>query len=331
MDLLSYFQIIESIIALLILHLVFKSIKSLYQPKENKLNAKHHKIPEPNGALPFIGHLHLLSTKEPYFRTFSTMSKKYGSIFSLRLGYNKILVVNSREIAKECLTTNDKVFASRPNITAGRYLGYNNAILALAPYGDYWRDMRKIATLELLSSHRLEQLKHVRDQEVYTIVKDMYSFAKNSNGSTSIQVPISKFLDHMTFNIIVRMIAGKSFRGETINQEDSEAWRLRKAIKDTTYLCGVFVVGDAIPFLSCFDFQGHVGFMKRTAKEIDSILDKWMCEHLKKKEKNGSGCDDDFMDVLISKFEDHDVIYGHKREIVIKATALVRFPNFLHA
>lgn len=328
MDLPSFFPIVASILALLIVQLRFRSIRSPNRLKETIFSKNHNKIPEPCFALPFIGHLHLLSTKEPYFRTFSTMAEKYGSIFSLRLGCNQTLVVNSREIAKECLTKNDKVFASRPNVAAGRYLGYNNAILALAPYGDYWRNMRKISTLELLSSHRLEKLKHVRDFEIYSLVKNLYTFVKKTNGS--IEVPISKFLDHMTFNIIVKMIAGKRFSGETINQEDSEAWRLRNAIKDTTYLCGVFVMADAIPSLSWIDFQGHVGFMKRTAKEMDFILDKWLSEHYKKRDEVQSGKEDDFMDVLISMFEEDDEICGHKRETVIKATTLVRFSSCLY-
>lgn len=331
MDTPSYFQIIEAILVLFIVHFVFRSIRSPNTPKETKFITNHNKIPEPCGSLPFIGHLHLLSTQVPYFRTFSTMAEKYGSIFSLRLGCHKTLVVSSREIAKECLTTNDKVFASRPNISAGRYLGYNNAILALAPYGNYWRDMRKISTLELLSSHRLEKLMHVRDSEIFSLVKDLYTFLKNNNSNGLIEVPISKFLDHMTFNIIVRMIAGKRFRGETIYQEDSEAWRLRNAIKDTTYLSGVFVVGDAIPFLSWFDFQGHVGFMKRTFKEMDFILDKWMREHYTKINEGQHGkYENDFMDVLISMFEEYDEICGHKREIVIKATTMVRFSLHLY-
>jgi cytochrome P450 family 82 subfamily G polypeptide 1 len=323
MDLPSYFQFIASILALLIVQFVSRSIRSPNRPKKITLfNIKDNKVPEPCCALPFIGHLHLLSTKEPYFRTFSSMAEKYGSIFSLRLGCHNTLVVSSREIAKKCLTKNDQVFASRPNVAAGRYLGYNNAILALAPYGDYWRNMRKIATIELLSSHRLEKLKHVRDLEIYSLLKNLYTFVKNSNGA--IEVPISKYLDHMTFNIIVRMIAGKRFGGETINQEDSEAWRLRNAIKDATYLSGVFVFADAIPFLSWFDFQGHVGFMKRTFKEMDFILDKWMHEHFRKRDEGQNGkSQDDFMDVLISMFEEHDEICGHKREVVIKATAMV--------
>ncbi|RYQ88474.1 hypothetical protein Ahy_B09g095645 isoform D [Arachis hypogaea] len=125
----------------------------------------------------------------------------------------------------------------------------------------------------------------------------------------------------MTFNINVQMIAGKRFSDEAIKEEDSEGWRLRKAIRDATYLSGVFVVADAIPWLGWFDFQGYVGFMKRTAKELDSILHRWMVEHI---EKRGE-FENDFLDVIISAFEENDEIYGHKRDTVIKATALVCF------
>lgn len=240
--------------------------------------------------------------------------------------------MNSREIAKECLTTNDKVFASRPITSAGKILGYNNAVFGFSPYGKYWREIRKMAILEILSSYKLEKLKHVRDTETLSLVKDLYSSIscpKNVNGSTT-HVPISNLLEHMSFNIIVRMIAGKRFGGDTVNQEDNEAWRLRNAIRDATYLCGVFVAADAIPSLSWIDFQGYVSFMKRTNKEIDLILEKWLEEHLRKRgeEKDGK-CESDFMDVMISAFQEEEEICGYKREMVIKATSVVRFLGML--
>ncbi|KAK7286831.1 hypothetical protein RJT34_22110 [Clitoria ternatea] len=318
----SYVQLFAGFLTLLIAYSVFWSIKSSNGSKERKLK----KAPEPGGALPFIGHLHLLNPRVPYFRTFSVMSEKYGPIFSLRLGCHNTLVVNSREIAIECLIKNDKAFASRPNIAAGRYIGYNNAMFALAPYGKYWRELRKMATLELLSSHRLEKLKHVRDSEIYCLVKHLYSsiISQENKANGSVKVCICKLLGHMTFNIIVRNIAGKRFGEESVDEEDNEAWRLRKAIKDATYLSGVFVVADAIPCLSWFDFQGYVTSMKKTAKEVDSILGKWFEEHMKKRGDDGNGgFESNFMDVMISTFEDQDDIFGHKREIVIKATALI--------
>ncbi|ESW06134.1 hypothetical protein PHAVU_010G022700 [Phaseolus vulgaris] len=322
MDPASYVPTFAGILALLIACKVFRFIRSLNRSTKPK---KGTKVPEPGVALPFIGHLHLLNARIPYFRTFSAMAEKYGPIFCVKLGCHPTIVVNSREIAKECLTKNDRVFASRPNTSAGRILGYNHAVFGLAPYGNYWREIRKMAVLEIFSSYRLEKLKHVRDSETLSLVKELYSSIssiKNVKGST--EVAMSNLLEHMTFNIIVRMIAGKRFGGDTVNEEDNEAWKLRKAIKDATYLCGIFVVADAIPSLSWFDFQGHLSFMKRTAKKLDFILQKWLEEHVKTRGDNmNGGCERDFMDVMLSSFEGQEDFCGYNREIVIKATSVL--------
>ena len=70
--------------------------------------------------------------------------------------------------------------------------------------------------------------------------------------------------------------------------------------------------------------------MKRTNKEIDIILEKWLEEHLRKRgeEKDGK-CESDFMDVMISAFQEEEEICGYKREMVIKATSVVRFLGML--
>lgn len=90
-------------------------------------------------------------------------------------------------------------------------MGYNNAFFALAPYGEYWREMRKIVKLELLSTLRLQQLKHVRDSEILCLVKDLFSTHQSNNNM--VKVPMSDLLEHLTFNINVRIIAGKRFSG----------------------------------------------------------------------------------------------------------------------
>ena len=93
------------------------------------------------------------------------MADKYGPIFTIWLGVHRTLVVSSWEIAKECFTTNDKAFANRPKALALELLGYNYAMFGFSPYGPYWRQVRKMAMLEVLSNHRLEMLKHIRDRK----------------------------------------------------------------------------------------------------------------------------------------------------------------------
>ncbi|KAF3431669.1 hypothetical protein FNV43_RR26401 [Rhamnella rubrinervis] len=221
------------------------------------------------------------------------MADKHGPIFSLRLGQKRTLVVSSWEVVKECFTTNDRIFANRPSIAVGKYVGYNNAIFALAPYGQYWRDIRKLATLELLSAHRLELLKHVRASEVDLFIKELFTLSKSSSAKHNVAVPLSELLEHLTFNINLRLIAGKRFSASMYEEKNSEVTRLNNAIKETLYLSGVFVWSDAIPWLEWLDIHGHVRSMKRTFKEIDFVLKE---------------------DVMSA---------GHTRDTVIKATALI--------
>lgn len=216
------------------------------------------------------------------------------------------------------------------NCYSGRYIGYDNAIFALAPYGPYWREIRKVAALKLLSIQRLEQLHHVRAAEIASFTDDLLSRSRGDD--LGLVIPIDKHFEHLTFNINLKMIAGKKFSEAEFGEVGSDAWRFRRAIESTLYLTGVFVVSDAIPWLERADVQGHVRAMKETAKEIDYVLEKWLKEHMQKRKersreiKNGEEEDEDFMDVLIRSLpESEPMFFGHERETVIKATALVNF------
>nr|GFA09457.1 cytochrome P450 82C4-like [Tanacetum cinerariifolium] len=123
--------------------------------------------PEPGGGWPIIGHLHLLGGGDKLlYRTLGAMADRYGPAFNIRLGTRRAFVVSSWEVAKECFTINDKALASRPKTAAVKHMGYNYAVFGFAPYTPFWREMRKIATLELLSNRRLEMLKDVRSSEI---------------------------------------------------------------------------------------------------------------------------------------------------------------------
>ncbi|OWM82917.1 hypothetical protein CDL15_Pgr005317 [Punica granatum] len=247
------------------------------------------------------------------------MADGCGPVFSLNIGLQRLVVVSSPEATRESLSVNDRVLASRPNIAAGRYMGYDNAIFALAPYGAYWREIRKIAALELLSSHRLQRLLHVRVSEIASFMADLLSRSRHNN----LVIPIDIQFEHLTFNINLRMIAGKKFADTEFGKTGSDAWRFRRAIESALYLSGTFVLSDAIPWLEPADIQGHVRAMKATAKEIDYVLDKWLKEHIERRKGEEEEADD-FMEVLLKSLpESDDMFYGHERERVIKATVLI--------
>ncbi|KAF3670210.1 hypothetical protein FXO38_07221 [Capsicum annuum] len=133
-------------------------------------------VPEAAGAWLIIGHLHLPNGPQMAHKIFGHMADKYGPIFQLKLGVNHVVIVSDHKISKECFTTNDMAFANRPKNIASGILGYNNVMFAFVSYGPYWREIRKIVTVELLSARRIEMFGHIRVLEVKSAIKEIYEY-----------------------------------------------------------------------------------------------------------------------------------------------------------
>ncbi|KAL2470699.1 Cytochrome [Abeliophyllum distichum] len=246
------------------------------------------------------------------------MADKYGPIFSLRLGSHPAVVVSSWEMIKDCFTTNDRIFASRPSMSITKYMFYKGAVFSLAPYGPYWRDIRKMVTLQLLTSHQLEKLSHVRVSELDQTIKDLYLLCEKNGDSPNIA--LNKWLEDLTFNMTIRMLVGKRFSN---SNNGSEEWHFKEAIKKVVYLSGVFIVSDAIPSLEWMDIGGYLKAMKTTTKEVDKVLGSWLEERVQKRKECATIHDSDFMDVMLSTFQETDMVSGYNRDTVIKATILI--------
>ncbi|XP_014516712.1 cytochrome P450 82C4 [Vigna radiata var. radiata] len=273
--------------------------------------------PEPSGALPLIGHLHLLGGRTPLARTFAALADKYGPIFQIRLGAYPALVICNQEAIKECFTTHDKVLASRPKSSHGVLLGYNFAGFGFAPYGAYWIKIKKLTMLELLSARRLEFLRHVYESEIDTLVNDLWMYL---DGKTDVRVTISDWMERLSFNIVTKMIAGKRYFSYLEDVDDVEAHGVVKLIKEFMHISGEFVPSDLIPVLGWFGVQGKVlKSMKRIAKDLDTLVGGWLEEHKKIHSLNNKSLDKhDFIDVMLSAIED-DPLSHHNRDTIIKA------------
>ncbi|KAF5204157.1 Cytochrome p450, partial [Thalictrum thalictroides] len=70
-----------------------------------------------------------------------------------------------------------------------------------------------------------------------------------------------------------------------------------------------------------FDFKGHVKAMKRSAKEVGCIMDKWLQEHKQRRLDDVKQTDGDLMDVLLSVLEDKN-LFGREADTVNKATCM---------
>ncbi|CAI0465441.1 unnamed protein product [Linum tenue] len=304
--------------------LALASLAFLYFLLTTSSTTKHGVPPPPpqaSGSWPIIGHLHLLGGPRPPHTVLGQMAEKHGPIFTIRMGIHPALVVSNWETAKECLTTHDRIFADRPATVAMDILGYNRSMFGFSPYGSYWRETRKMATLEVLSSHRLDLLKHVRESEVRTATKELYGHwqrAAERNGSVSVEM--GSWFGEITMNVILRMVVGKSV-GYLTGGADSA--KLSKLLKDFFELTGRFVVADGLPFLRWLDVGGYEKAMRKTAAEMDVVIGGWLREHKEKRDSGGAAeKEKDFMDVILNVVGDGQEIDGRDSDTINKSTAL---------
>ncbi|XP_018817463.1 cytochrome P450 CYP82D47-like [Juglans regia] len=276
--------------------------------------------PKAGGAWPIIGHLHLLGGMQPAHITLGDMADKNGPIFSINLGMYRAIVVSSSKIAKECFTTNDKVFANRSKTLAAELMGYNYAMFGFSPYGSYWRHVRRITTLEILSNHRIEMFKHIRELEVNTAIKEIYELSAKNNNAL---VEMRRWFGYVTLNVMFMIVIKKRFAWIVTKDEDEENDQCRNAMRDFFVLTGTFVASDVLPYLRWLDLGGYKKAMKKTAKKLDHVLEGWLEEHKQKRIygelKKGH---QDFMDVMLSIAVDSEEISSYDADTITKATCL---------
>ncbi|GER36270.1 cytochrome P450 [Striga asiatica] len=202
--------------------------------------------PSPILDLPFIGHLYLL--KKPLYRSLAQISHRYGPVTLLNFGSRPVLVVSSPSAAEDCLSRNDVVFANRPRLLAGKHLGYNYTSLVWSSYGDHWRNLRRISSIEILSGHKLQSLHEIRVDELRSTIRALSARAPGS------AVDMKTAFFELTMNVVMRMIAGKRYYGE--NVEDAEEARQFREIAKESLRVSTSSTGDFLPVVRWLGLGG---------------------------------------------------------------------------
>ncbi|KAH7845950.1 hypothetical protein Vadar_007877 [Vaccinium darrowii] len=238
-----------------------------------------HNLPPSPPSLPVIGHLHLL--KKPLYRTFHKLSHTLGPIFSLRFGSQLVVVVSSPSAVEECFTKNDIILANRPRTTGGKYFGYNHTTVVASPYGDHWRNLRRIMSLEIFSTSRLNAFLPIRKDEVWNLLSKLYQ--KSSNDFA--EVEMKSKLEDLTFNNIMRMIAGKRYYGDNL-KNSAEAEEFRELMSKVILAGGASNLADFLPVLRWIDYKGFEKNLAKTHNRMDRLIQGLIDEHRRDRSKN---------------------------------------------
>ncbi|CAM6020150.1 unnamed protein product, partial [Sphagnum balticum] len=249
---------------------------------------KLKRAPGPFPIWPVLGSLLLLG-RLPH-RAFYQLSKKYGDIMELKLGSVRTIVVSSPELAKEVLKVHDLIFASRPDIAAPKII-FNDRDIAFAPYEDRWRHLKKVIMLGLLSAKKLEASTHVRDEELSSLVHQIFEDCKDGK-----PVNMQRSLFSTSMNVVTRLLFRKRYFSTEHTNEDCEEFK--DLIVKIMTLCGTFNISDYVPYLKPFDVQGLVPQFNQTRLRFDRLFDRIIQVHLKEKKRPDES--KDFLDVMLS-------------------------------
>lgn len=262
-------------------------------------------LPPSPPKLPIIGNLHQLSSY-PH-RSLSALAKRYGPLMLLHLGNVPMLVVSSADAAREVMKTHDIFFSSRPKSTPADKIFYGCKDVSMSPYGEYWRQIRSVCVLHLLSSKRIHSFRNVRAEEVALVIEKIKLHASSSSSP----INLSEVLFKLSNDLVCRLAFGRKY---------SES-NLREVMGEAGVLLGSFHVRDYIPWLGWLcDLNGFNTRLARAAKELDDFLDGVVQEH----ENMSSQVEDhqDFVDVLL--WVQKQNIFGFPIDrVTIKAITLV--------
>ncbi|CAN1257000.1 Desmethyl-deoxy-podophyllotoxin synthase [Linum perenne] len=213
--------------------------------------------------------LHLLGSL-PH-RRLRDLAKSYGPhLMFLQLGETRNVVVSSAESAREDV--------------------------AFAPYGAYWRQLKKICTVELLSSKRVQSFRHVREEEVSRFV-DRILLSTSAGGV----VDLSKETRRYTSTVIARSAFG---------EKCGEAEEFMRLLKDGMVLSGGFHVEDLFPSMTWL----HVLFgarsrMEKVSRGFDRILSGIINEHKRRRRGHNDDVEErgDLVDILLKVQENGEL------------------------
>nr|TKV91236.1 hypothetical protein SEVIR_9G081775v2 [Setaria viridis] len=212
--------------------------------------------------------------------------------------------------SRECFTEHDVTFANRPRFPSLLLISYDGTTLPTCGYGPHWRNLRRVATVQLLSAHRVRCMSPVISGEVRTMVRRTYRTAAAAPGGAA-RVELKRRLFEVSLSALMGTIArtkASSAEADADTDTSPEAQEFKKALDEFIPLVDAASVWDLLPVLRWFDVFGArkkivaaVGrrdaFLRRLIDAERRSLDgggendkKSMISVLLSLQKSGAGC-----------------------------------------
>ena len=273
-------------------------------------------IPGPRG-LPLIGSMGLMASLAHRRIAAVAGACKAKRLMAFSLGDTRVVVTCHPDVAKEIL--NSSVFADRPIKESAYGLMFNRAI-GFAPYGVYWRTLRRIASNHLFCPKQIKSSEYQRREIADQMVELML---KNSRGEL-IGLRVRELLKWASLNNMMCSVFGRVYGLDSVSNELDE---LRELVDEGYELLGLLNWSDHLPWLADFDAQRIRFRCSKLVPEVNRFVTRIVSEH-RPQPATGEKTRD-FVDVLLSlqgpdKLSDSDMI-----AVLWVTTVKVLFKNII--
>nr|QWT69384.1 CYP78A5 [Gynostemma pentaphyllum] len=257
-------------------------------------------IPGPYG-FPFIGILHVFSLSSPH-RALSKLAHMFKAkpLMAFSVGFTRFVISSHPDTAKEILGSVS--FADRPVKESAYELLFHRA-MGFAPYGEYWRNLRRISATHMFSPKTISASESFRSDLGLKMMDEIKTCMVLKN-----EVEVKKMLHFASLNNVMMMVFGESY-----DFHGGKGMELEKLVNEGYELLGIFNWSDHFPLLGWFDFQGVRKRCRILASKVNLFVGKIIDEHRMKRSSKGNEQSRDFVDVLLDlekddKLQDSDMI-----------------------
>lgn len=255
----------------------------------SKLRTRPSKLrpPGPPGW-PLIGNI--LDVGAVPHVNFHKLQSKYGPLLWLRLGNLNTLVIQSAAAAADFFKNHDLAFSDRKVPDSLTACDYDKGSLANAPYGEYWRVLRRLSLSELMVHKRIDASTPLRQK----CIEIMIQWIKE-DASLSGEIELDKYLMIMSFNLVSNFMLSKDIMGFKSGMGNEFFEAMKKFISWS----GKPNVVDSWGFLKWFDPQGIRRNTGRPLQELLNLVSVFVKERIREKKEGRKRETTDFLDALL--------------------------------
>ncbi|KAF2583556.1 hypothetical protein F2Q68_00003236 [Brassica cretica] len=258
---------------------------------------KNFPLPPSPPSLPIIGHLDLLLSVLAH-RSLQKLSSKYGSILYLRIFSSPIVLVSSASVAYEIFRAHDVNISSRGLPATEDSLFAGSFSFISAPYGDYWKFMKKVLVSNLLGPQALKRSRRVRADKLDRFYDNLFEKAAKKETVEIFEEALKLINDS-----ICKLIMGRCFpeEGGVVERVKGLAIELDVSSKK------ILLVNLLPPWLKKLVLSLFKKEVKTISNSFDELLEKILAEHEEKLGEHHQG--KDLMDVLLAAYGDENAKY----------------------